>query len=118
MRTLGLMTTFFVLVDSGRRHFPDQFNKPFIGPFLASGIAGTLAWWLIWPIERMKAQVQGGMDPELSVRRRMMKIIKLDGPLGLYRGILPGSLRSFFANGFSMVVMVAAQKIVSEMGGR
>ena len=59
-RTLGLMTTYFILVDTGRRHFPDQFNKPLLGPFLTSGVSATLAWWMVWPLEYMKAQVQGG----------------------------------------------------------
>ena len=59
VRTLGLMTTYFILVDSGRRHFPQHFNRPLLGPFMTSGIAATLAWWLIWPLEYMKAQVQG-----------------------------------------------------------
>ena len=40
-RTMGLMTTYFILVDSGRRHFPEQFKRPLLGPFLASGIAAT-----------------------------------------------------------------------------
>ena len=58
-RTLGLMTTYFILVDTGRRHFPEQFSKPLLGPFLTSGLSATLAWWMVWPLEYMKAQVQG-----------------------------------------------------------
>ncbi len=60
VRTLGLMTTYFILVDSGRRHFPEVFARPAIGPFLTSGVAATLAWWIVWPFEYMKAQVQSG----------------------------------------------------------
>lgn len=37
MRTIGLMTSYFIMVDSIRRHFPDQFNTPLLGPFLTSG---------------------------------------------------------------------------------
>ena len=40
------------------------------------------------------------------------------GFLALYRGIWPGTLRSFLSNGTSMVVMVWAQKKVSELGLR
>ena len=40
-RTMGLMCTYFVLLDSGRRHFPDLFRKPILGPFLSSGLAAT-----------------------------------------------------------------------------
>ena len=40
------------------------------------------------------------------------------GVLALYRGIGPGTIRSFIANGSSMIVMQAAQKKVSEWGLR
>lgn len=40
------------------------------------------------------------------------------GITGLYRGILPGSIRSFLANGCAMIVMSYAQKKVSELGLR
>jgi solute carrier family 25 carnitine/acylcarnitine transporter 20/29 len=54
----GASILYFMLVDSGRRHFPEHFKKPFIGPFLTSGIAATLAWWIEWPLEYMKCQIQ------------------------------------------------------------
>ena len=40
------------------------------------------------------------------------------GFLALYRGIWPGTIRSFLSNGTSMVVMVNAQKLVSHYGLR
>lgn len=35
------MTTYFVLVDTQRRHFPNAFKSSVIGPFLISGCAAT-----------------------------------------------------------------------------
>ena len=40
------------------------------------------------------------------------------GIRGLYRGILPGSIRSFMSNGTSMIVMSWAQRKVSQWGLR
>ena len=40
------------------------------------------------------------------------------GFVGLYRGIAPGSWRSFLANGAAMVVMQKAQKKVTDWGLR
>jgi len=118
-RCLGLMTTYFILVDSGRRHFPDAFKQPIMGPFLTSGIAATLAWWLVWPLEYMKSQVQGAYGEKMSTLERMRLVVKERGGfLGLYRGILPGTIRSFMSNGTSMIVMVYAQRKVSEWGLR
>ncbi|XP_031569673.1 mitochondrial ornithine transporter 2-like [Actinia tenebrosa] len=118
-RTMGLMCTYFMLVDSGRRHFPEQFKKPLLGPFLTSGIAATLGWWVVWPLEYMKSQVQGNYGKDLPVITRMRLVIKEKGGFfGLYRGILPGSIRSFMSNGCSMIVMSWAQRKVSEWGLR
>jgi solute carrier family 25 carnitine/acylcarnitine transporter 20/29 len=41
VRTTGLMTTFFVLVDSMVRHAPDVVNAPGIGPFIKGGLCAT-----------------------------------------------------------------------------
>ena len=40
------------------------------------------------------------------------------GVFGLYRGIVPGSIRSFLANGCAMIVMSFAQRKVTELGLR
>jgi hypothetical protein len=51
---------------------------------------------------------------------KKMKIVikERGGYFGLYRGLMPGTIRSFLANGTSMVVMSYAQRKVSELGLR
>lgn len=118
-RTQGLMNTYFILVDSGRRHVPELFSTPLIGPFLTSGVAATLGWWVVWPLEYMKSQVQGSYGQDESVLRRMRRVLReRGGVFALYRGIGPGTIRSFIANGTSMIVMQWAQRKVSELGLR
>jgi len=119
-RTTCLMTTYFILIDSGRRHFPQQFSQPVLGPFLASGLAATTAWWLVWPLEVVKSQVQSGYgDKNLTVLQRMRLIVRERGGwMGLYRGITPGTIRSFLSNGTSMVVMQWGHREVSRRGWR
>ncbi|CAG2210190.1 CACL [Mytilus edulis] len=93
------------------------FKKPLIGPFLTSGIAATLAWWIVWPLEYMKCQIQSNYGEKVSVIQKMKIVIKERGGFfGLYRGIMPGTIRSFLANGTSMVVMQFAQRKVTELG--
>lgn len=120
MRTVGLMTTYFILVDSYRRHFPELFSRPLLGPFLMSGVAATFAWWVVWPLEYMKSQVQGSYgDQKQGLLQRMRAVVReRGGVLALYRGIGPGTIRSFIANGTSMVVMQYAQRQVSQWGLR
>lgn len=118
-RTVGLWCTYIILFDSMRRHFPDVHASPILGPFLMQGVAATMGWWVVWPLEFMKSQVQGGERQQLSVFRRVQVVmIERGGFLALYRGILPGSLRSFVANGTSMIVMTTAQRKASEWGLR
>lgn len=118
-RTIGLMCTYFILVDSGRRHAPELFSSPFLGPFLMSGVAATLGWWVVWPLEYMKSQVQGRYGENEPVLRRMQRVIRERGGFfALYRGLGPGTIRSFIANGTSMIVMQHAQRKVSEWGLR
>ena len=38
---MGLMCTYFVLVDTFRRNMNEQFKRPLLGPFLVSGVAAT-----------------------------------------------------------------------------
>lgn len=113
------MDTYFILVDSTRRHAPSLFSFPVVGPFLVSGVAATVAWWVVWPLEYMKSQVQGGYGKEQSLLSRMKLVVRERGGfLALYRGIGPGTIRSFIANGSSMAVMQWAQRKVTEMGLR
>jgi hypothetical protein len=55
----------------------------------------------------------------MTILQRVKFIIReRGGVLGLYRGIGPGTLRSFVANGSAMVVMQFAQRKVTEWGFR
>lgn len=119
IRTMGLMTSYFIFVDSGRRNFNEYFQRPLLGPFLISGIAATAAWWIVWPFEYMKSQVQGHYGESMSLWKRMNTVYREKGGFfAMYRGIVPGSIRSFVANGTSMIVMSWAQKKVTQLGLR
>ncbi len=47
-----------------------------------------------------------------------LRYLGAGGVSRLYRGILPGTLRSVVSNGCSMVVMIEAQKLVTQLGLR
>jgi hypothetical protein len=44
LRTLGLVGSFFVMVDYSVRYIPEVVNAPMIGPFFKGGICATTAW--------------------------------------------------------------------------
>lgn len=109
------MTNFFVMVDYGYRYFPDVFHAPLVGPFIKGGICATLSWWTIWPFETLKNKVQASNEGG-SALNRALHIIRSEGFFSLYRGIMPGSIRSLVANGTSMVVFTYCQKLQRSLG--
>jgi len=112
-RTMGLMTTFFVLVDALERNAPQLVAVPVAGPFLKGGVCATMGWVVVWPFEVLKSQIQakspGVPDGAGALERARHVLATRGGVLGLYRGIGPGCLRSMLANGCSMVVFSACQ---------
>ena len=117
-RSVGLLCTFFILYDSTKRFYPDVLTRPILGPFLMGGVAATMAWWVVWPLEYMKSQVQGTYGKDLPVWKRIQVVIKGGGLVGLYRGIVPGTIRSFFANGIAMIVLATFQRKMTDWGVR
>ena len=107
-----LLPTFFIYLEKARPYQSSLFGESPVGTFFFTGLCATAAWWTIWPLEYMKSQVQAGYgDDSQTLRQRMSGVMKERGGfLALYRGLGPGSVRSFFANGVSMV----AYKLVSE----
>ncbi|KAJ3235598.1 hypothetical protein HDU81_000298 [Chytriomyces hyalinus] len=125
VRTSGVMVTYFCLIDSIRRHSPSMFDT-LPGQFIASSCSATIGFWMVWPFEVLKNQVQADMaitvrgvevaKPTLMQRARYL--VGQHGVQGLYRGIWPGTLRSMVSNGASMVVMLQAQRKITEWGWR
>jgi len=115
LRTVGLMCTFFVLVDSAERHVPWLIDQPVIGPFFKGGVCATLSWWIIWPFESVKSQIQGKTEGPRHILPRIAWCVKNYGIKSLFRGILPGSYRSLIANGASMAVFSACQDLREQL---
>mmetsp|Transcript_62852 Transcript_62852/g.123478 ORF Transcript_62852/g.123478 Transcript_62852/m.123478 type:complete len:306 (-) Transcript_62852:65-982(-) len=113
-----MLTSFFVLCDYSGKAFPDLFAQPLLGGFLKGGVCATLAWGVAWPLEVVKSRVQsvagkgprpaGGGGGTLAV---LGGLVREGGVLGLYRGFLPGALRSFVANGAGMAVYQFTQSL-------
>ena len=50
--------------------------------------AAAFAWWVVWPLEYMKSQVQGEYGGEKTLVKRMSGVVRDKGGLfGLYLGI-------------------------------
>jgi len=95
-----MMTFWFCTMDACKRQ---GYTATPLGAFLSSGGAALVGFWIVWPFETLKNQVQAGLQGSVAE-----KVRALGGVGGLYRGILPGSLSVFLRNGAAMVVMRTA----------
>jgi len=109
-RTAPMMTFWFCCMDVAKRN---GVTSTLSGQFLSSGGAAMVGFWLVWPFETLKNQAQAGMGGTT-----LEKVRKMGGLLGLYRGILPGSLSVFLRNGAAMIVMAKVHRKLEEWGWR
>lgn len=107
-RTGPMMTFWFCAMDVCKRN---GVTATPAGAFIASGGAALVGFWIVWPFETLKNQAQAGLGGSLAD-----KVRGLGGVLGLYRGILPGSLSVFLRNGAAVLVMGVANKKMQQWG--
>ena len=112
-----LLPAFFIYLEKSRPYQSSLFGESPIGTFLFTGFCATAASWTIWPLEYMKSQVQAGYgDSNQTLRQRMSVTMKeRGGVLALYRGLGPGSVRCFFANGVSMIVYKSVSERLAKL---
>ena len=73
-----------------------------LAPFAKGAICANMAWLTVWPADVVKTQRQSGnYDPKVSSLSLLRDNLK-NGRL--FRGLMPGLVRSSIANGSSMVV--------------
>jgi len=119
MRSTGLMTTYFIMVDFFRRNTNAYGYKFSI--FFMNGFCATLGFIAIWPFEIAKniIQSQKNVSEKYSISSIILNRIRTEGFInGLYKGSLPGLLSVFIRNGVSMIVMLKAQRYLTEIGFR
>lgn len=106
LRSCTLLMAFFGLADITTREFPIWSAHPLMGPFLKGGVCSTIAWALIWPFEVAKNQVQATQN--ITPLKQMILNSK-KGLFSLYRGFLPGCMRSLVASTFAMIIFDSCQ---------
>ena len=105
-RNSFLFTSFVIYMDITKQIIPGG-----LSPFMTGAVCSNLAWLTIWPLDVVKSQLQSGKYIGKSYFYLLRDIVK-DGLL--FRGIVPGLLRSTIANGFSMVAYKKVESILKE----
>lgn len=122
LRSCGLMTTYFSLVDSFRRN-TNLYNY-YYGIFILNGCCSTIAFSVVWPLEVAKNNAQSlssnsNETKQFSIIKFLRQRVKEQGVIkGLYRGSLPGLASVFLRNGAAMIAMVNTQKFLTKLGFR
>jgi len=108
-RNMALFSCFVVYLDISKQacqagYVPSCLMQPSadgLTPFAKGSICANLAWLTIWPLDVLKTQQQSGNYEGHST----LQLLKTNLQNGrLFRGVLPGLVRSTIANGSSMVV--------------
>lgn len=105
-RNALLFCAFSTYLDQSKRLLP---GDAALGPFLNGALCANLAWLTIWPLDVVKSQRQSGMFAGQSSWALLVNAAKTGK---LYRGLLPGLLRSSVANGCAMTVYTEVKKRV------
>lgn len=114
LRTTALLIPIFSTIDVFRRK--TKVLDTFLGNFLVTAGASGAAYLVCWPLETIKNLAQSGTPhPGASLSQ---KIAYLGGPMGVFRGVWPGTLAGAIRNGSGMVAMVYAQTWATKLGLR
>lgn len=98
---------FFVLyVDLSK-----QIIEGGLSPFWTGAVCSNLAWLTIWPLDVVKTQMQSGKFEGRSLGS-ILKIVIKDRLI--FKGLLPGLMRSTVANGLSMIVYKKVEAVLKE----
>lgn len=101
---------FFAINIDLTRHFVGD-----IGPFWTGALCANAAWFTIWPLDVTKSRRQSGLYEGVPTWRILADVVRTGA---LYRGLVPGLVRSTVANGTGMFMYDAVQRELVRWVGR
>ncbi len=119
IRACGMLTTYFVMVDTFRRN-TNAYKHPY-GIFFMNGLCAMIGFIAIWPFEITKNEIQSmsKVDNKVSVFGVMKSRVKNEGVYqAFFRGSLPGLSSVYIRNGTAMLVMLYTQRMLTYYGFR
>ncbi len=105
-RNSFLFSSFVVYLDISEQVIPGG-----LPPFWKGAICANLAWMTIWPMDVVKTMVQSGNYADRSMSWLLKETIRTGA---MWKGLLPGLVRSTLANGSAMVVYQHIMKGIVE----
>ena len=98
-RNMPMISAFFTLTEIANQCSAFMREHPFI----RGSTVSVVAWAIVWPLDVVKTRIQARALGSVSagLLRECAEVYRGGA---LYRGLLPGVLRAFFANGAGMFV--------------
>lgn len=108
VRNSFLFCAFMIYVDLSKQLVPGG-----LGAFWTGAVCSNLAWLTVWPLDVVKSQVQSGKFEGKSFGSLIIENFKTGA---VFRGLVPGLIRSSIANGCSMVVYKRVLSMMNSTG--
>jgi solute carrier family 25 carnitine/acylcarnitine transporter 20/29 len=80
-------------------------------PFALGSICANMAWLTIWPMDVVKSQIQSGNNEGKTAVSLLRGVVKSGA---MFRGLVPGLMRSTIANGTAMVIYRRTMDVLTE----
>jgi len=117
-RNVLLFTSFVLWIDASKEACKRNLVPGFLmaddgkglKPFAKGAVAANMAWLTVWPLDVVKTQRQSGNYQGKGALHLLKE--NLRGGL-IFRGVMPGLVRSTLANGSSMVVYEMVHNFLS-----
>jgi len=110
---------YFAAYEYFKRTLSDDSGKlnP-LATLFAGGMAGVFNWLVSIPPDVLKSRLQSAPDGTYpnGIRDVFKELIRKEGPLGLYKGIIPVMIRAFPANAACFLGVETAYRALSYVG--
>lgn len=102
IREVVFLGTYFGVYEHVKSAFTDLLPAKIAVP-LAGGLAGAVGWFVSFPLDNIKSNIQGtAIQADRVVRKRSLQvfadILRVKGLSGLYTGVLPSVLRAWIVS--------------------
>lgn len=74
--------------------------------FLAGGMAGTISWFSIMPLDVIKSRIQANRHEHIDLVNEFKSLTQNSGFKGHFKGLSPVLIRGFLVNAVTLCVYI------------
>lgn len=120
VREMVFLSTYFTAYEQCKYTSNDFLHNSQISIPLSGGIAGALGWFVSFPLDSVKSQIQSKALSDISGRNSALvvfrKILAEKGLGNLYNGVVPSLLRAFIVSSTRFSAYEATMYLFDKIG--